>query len=143
MRPRDAFALALVALFAVHIATGCSIDVDPLGAPEAIETVALEIAGPHEALVYNVADDEDPGCSGIQLTLRVDVAQDDIEAVDLLVRDIALTDVVTADLAGRRAAFFDVTLVGTDTQVIAAADTDAPQSAPERVEVQAILRAVQ
>jgi hypothetical protein len=119
-----------------------------LGPPDAVEYVApLAIAGPHDELVYNDADDEDRDVDGIQLTVRVDLADDigaDIERVDLTVRDLTLSDVVTEDLAGRRAAFFDVTLAGTDTQVIARATTAhiPPGATDARVEVQAILRAL-
>lgn len=141
---RCAFGVLVLAVIATSTACGAGVH---LGPAEAGEYVApLAIAGPHDALVYNDADDEDRDVDGIQLTLRVDLLDDigeDIERVDLAVLDVAMNDVVTEDLAGRRAAFFDVTLVGSDTPVIASAETQhAPPDATEaRVHVQAILRA--
>lgn len=124
--------------------SGCSLGVDALGVDTmADEGPALAIAGPHDQLVYNVADDVDPDHDGIQLTVRVDVASPAIERVELGVREVGLSDVVAEDLAGRRAAFFDVTLAGTDTAITAAATLDDQNEDAQRVQVQAILRAVQ
>ncbi len=139
-------ALGVVVLVVVASSTACGAAVHLGPAEEAAYMVPLAIAGPHDTLAYNDADDEDRAVDGIQLTVRVDLLDigADIERVDLVVRDAALSDVVTEDLAGRRAAFFDVTLAGTDTPVIASAETEhaPPDATDARVQVHAILRAL-
>lgn len=140
-------ALGIVVLVVVATSMACGAGVYLAPAEEPAYVAPIAIAGPHDALVYNDADDEDRALDGIQLVVRVDLADDigaDIERVDLAVGDIAMNDVVTEDLAGRRAAFFDVTLAGTDTRVIASAVSEhaPPDATDARVQVQAILRAI-
>lgn len=138
--------LSVILLLAVT-SSACGAAVGAVGAGDDVVTAPLMIAGPHDELVYNAADDEDADAPGIQLTVRVDVAPD-IERVDLVIVDDQWSDVVTEDLAGRRAAFFDVTLIGTDTPVTASADnaSEEPDAATgqvkPRLEARAILRAI-
>ena len=125
--------LALVALSLTVL--GCSGGVDALSPYQADTQTPLAIAGPHATLVYTSADDDDLDSTGIQLVLRVDVDDELIQSVELTLPGAALADVVAEDLAGRRAAFFQVTLAGLDTPVTA--------RAAGAVEVQALLRALQ
>lgn len=130
---RTATATATAALV-LALAAGCSLGVDevtlePGAAP-------LAIAGPRDGLVYTAADDEDPEAPGIQLWLRVDVDDADIERVDLAMpaSSWSASDVVSEDLSGRRAAFFAITLDG-------GAEHPVVASAPAQsgVEVRAVL----
>lgn len=102
--------IRLAAAVAAAVLSGCSLGVAE--APLDPDAAALAIAGPREGLVYNEADDEDPEAPGIQLWLRVDVEDEDIERVNLAlpVDAWSASDVVSEDQSGRRAAFFEVTL---------------------------------
>ena len=133
--------LALAALSLTALA-GCSASVPALPPYEGQAgqaPVVLAIAGPHEELIYSTADDDDLQEPGIQIVLRVDVQDERIMQVHMAVNDGAASDdVVAEDLAGRRAAFFPVTLAGVDTPLMARAVLEG--TGP--IEVQAVLRAV-
>ncbi len=131
--PPPAARTALSALVVVAaLGSGCAAGIGevPFDAPP---PPPLSIAGPGEGLAYTAADDEDPEAPGIQITVRVDVDDEGIQRVGFsLPREgLALDDVVSEDLAGRRAAFFPVTLD-------AAAEHPAVARAPG-VEVRAVL----
>lgn len=101
----------------------CSIgltDSDTLAEP-ALPVAPLTIADAD--VVYTDADDEDPDVAGLQVTLRVDVADEVIERVVLHndAEHVDLSRPVREDLDGRRAAFFLVTLPFLENPVRAAA----------------------
>lgn len=100
----------LHALVAVLAMPACSLGLGDVVMEQAAAPIPLTIAGPRDGLVYTNADDEDPILAGLQLTLRVDVDDESIARVDLACDAVDLSDVVTDDLDGRRAAFFPVTL---------------------------------
>lgn len=136
--------LAVLALLgAVASSSACSAGIPALAEPDA-PPAPLAIAGPHEELVYTVADDEDPDAPGIQLVVRVDVEDEAIDVVELAVHGVLARDAVADDLAGRRAAFFDVSLTGADTRLLARARMAATgATAAHDVAAEALLRAIQ
>ncbi|MCC7070761.1 MAG: hypothetical protein IT383_05530 [Deltaproteobacteria bacterium] len=98
-----------------------------MGMPES-DTLA-EPSLPIEALtivdgdvIYTDADDEDPDIDGLQITLRVEVADEAIERVVLYGADgTDLSEPVHTDLDGARGAFFLVTLPYAENPVRVAA----------------------
>jgi hypothetical protein len=105
--------IALAALTALTALTGCALDIGPADVLENAKPAPLAIVGPDEGLFYTEADDVDPVAPGIQLTVRVDVQDEAIDVVHLALDQHDASEAVTEDLAGRRAAFFDVTLAST------------------------------
>jgi hypothetical protein len=101
------------ALVVIALASGCALDVGPADVIDKAKPAPLAIVGPNEGLFYTDADDVDPAVPGIQLTVRVDVQDDTIDVVHLALDQNDASAVVAEDLAGRRAAFFDVTLAST------------------------------
>jgi hypothetical protein len=93
--------------------SGCALEIGPADVIEKAQPAPLAIVGPDEGLFYTDADDVDPGMPGIQLTVRVDVQDEAIDTVHLALEQNDTSEVVVEDLAGRRAAFFDVTLAST------------------------------
>ncbi|MBI1946482.1 MAG: hypothetical protein HYS27_12345 [Deltaproteobacteria bacterium] len=115
-------ALGWIALLAA-LTPACSIGLpagDTLAEP-ALPVAPLTIADAD--VLYTDADDEDLDLDGLQVTLRVDVADEAIDRV-VLHNDAAgvdLSEPVRDDLDGRRAGFFLVTLPLLENPVRAAA----------------------
>ena len=123
-RARTALGIA-GGIVGVLVSAACSTGVAPIEIVDDAKPTPLAIVGPNEGLFYTDADDDDPATPGIQLTVRVDVDDDAMSEVRLAVDADALTAVVSEDLAGRRAAFFDVTLASTGEHPAVARALDA------------------